>query len=220
MTTENRAMFRTNETAPEGHLKWLMEDPEGGDNVTTNEAIPRAYGFYYELSYDEEGLVFPAIVMRDDEGEPISGVTLGQDELMSFARWAFQTGLSVIRLQTVTGFTVSDVSIRNYLSAHVKDLFTFVKGELPDQYDEVIEDSAEEAIEKAVQRAERDAEVRLRAAVIQEREATERRFAQHIVQLSKAATLPVAERSEALDDPILQDVVKKAVTCLADSNRT
>ena len=214
MNDVKQAMFVTSEQAPEGHLKWLMGE--------TDELIPREEGLYYELAYDEDGSVYPTVVVRDEQNEIIAGVPLTHDEMMSFARWAFQNGLAILNMKTAQfrDLTQADVLIRSYLGAHVADLFAFVKEQLPAQYDQVVEASAAAVIERAVERTEREADVRLRSELTKEREAVERRYAQHIVQLSKAATLSSCERDAALDDPILQDVILKSVNILADRKRT
>jgi hypothetical protein len=204
-THNDPEMFmRTSVEAPLGCLRWLNND---------NEIIPAGGSVDYELTYDEFGRVYPALALRNSDGEVVGAVPFAADGLLDLGQWALQMAFSKLEL---TGMGVGAVTGRAVLLEQVNALIDGLVGMAPEVLTERIAEKAVSVIEKEV---ERGIQARLEANNTVLINSMQRKHALEVLELAKIAARRNEEsREESLGSPVIEKMIVNAKELLDDNS--
>ena len=202
--SDTNKFMTTSVEAPLGHLRWLNNDTEN---------IPVSGRIDYDLSYDEYGRVYPALALRDADGDAVGAVQFSADGLLELGQWAMQMAFSKLEL---TGMGVGAVTGRAVLLEQVDTLINALVKMAPETLTGRVAETTKATIAKEV---ERGIQARLEAENVFKLNAMERRHAAEVMELAKiAARRDEESREEALGSPIVEKMIVRAKELLdADS---
>jgi len=193
----------TDKEAPEGHLSWL----DGAD-----DPMPEAACINYDMTADCFGRVYPAMALRNAEGDLLAAAKMKADDMVDLGKWCFKTAFFKLGLvQSGHGGkgTLQDAATaKAVLVDQVNDILDHLIQMAPDIVAERVSAAGKAVLSEKMATPIREHCLK-EAGVYVQRERI--KHAEQILTLAKIAARRKRDaREEALSDPAIERMIVDA----------